>query len=845
MEVVAQAVKAASEAGRRRRASSGSTQAWRTHGSFQVQQVADSVALGLRSYLEFWSNLSKSNLADLVLFVVMKARDLEIQLSSAESRSRKSQEKVGNMASSLSREPGFALLFETLEFVHRTFEVEFDVKKQLQAQKLEKALGASQDPGMMSMHKILKRLLNGEKFSLKLALVQATMQTGVDSPIPSLLLESPYMLSHVRSRLHNIWAGAEELYDSFLRHFLGILKAPRNKSVLIMLMSLLYVFGEMLVIWPPCSKEWPILETLRSQIKEIAWFWAKPFCFVADHILTKLEAELERPGIHLRMKLKQVVSEKSQYPVVVDDMDPSGGYLLAALQGVSPFQSMTSSRVTDLDVVENVLKLGVLYEPEFNQEELDRVLEQLDNQKASRLLQKLEQNMDKPQIVLPELGLQVGNATSASLGKLMGNKEGKFRKFRNFRHWIAVPESRLRFQSLANLLIRKEKMERTQSGLMCMGTNRSMHLLLQHGLLDKTFLFLVPACNGNDICSFLATKDFWFQKHVFVPFCSPLLTLPALEAPKRRKSSSTESPTVLGTQSPLQGRLELLSDFIQGAEQTVSVPVFTVECWERFDAADSEPSKIIPMICQVELGLGCAVNRHQPLQDSRLRGRSVSASSFSSTTSSISSSYSSPTISNSVSDQRDSTRLLGSAWDDAMTDKNFTRSGEGPGVTPEVLVSILGVNLDGTPQMRTKELPPSEYLSICLAHCPKYAPIGPEDPFIRVLPYQAQTHQANPFQWWFCASWISQQSSAISNLHELIRKRDKKRKELDSLAECLTEEYETVFARSVNITCTSKDTSEGFYISVDDQDYGPFRRIKVGPSEQQSIDIKHFVPLLD
>jgi len=345
-------------------------------------------------------------------------------------------------------------------------------------------------------------------------------------------------------------------------------------------------------------------------------------------------------------------------------------------------------------------------------------------------------------------------------------------------------------------------------------------------------IFVIPS-GLNDWSAFLARRDTWYNKCIFAPFSTNLLMCPVLDTKGLMVSSprisdeqvlEDENPFI---QLPTNSLRQCIFDYISGANETFSVPVFECHCFE-----EKESVIIIPMVTRMELGLNAAICQFDTEGSPELASRRTS-SSFSSESSAWSPSSSLLRIgrSGSVSEHVASHSI----WEKVLLDKHFIRSGIGPGNTCDLKVSLL---LKGfVSDHRTKELPSSIYQSIIITSVPASK-----------LPCQANGYTAVPES--FCTKenngTVSELSVQIiplskrSSLNDILRARDKKLKDLELLrdafmAEEVSETIEQIEIKSISSTL--------FRVAIDGVLYGPFKKVICSRSTKlKSIPVQHFLP---
>lgn len=401
------------------------------------------------------------------------------------------------------------------------------------------------------------------------------------------------------------------------------------------------------------------------------------------------------------------------------------------------------------------------------------------------------------------------------------------------------------------------------------------------------FCFYLVPLGKNDLASFIAQRDGWYRKHVFVPFHAPLMLVPQCKADLSGASAgnddafgtdsttSASQPRATGLMTPknnitspsnnrrtsLMGKLAppsnfdsdyggdsdrnmgdddildsledpsggfnalasdmpqrkhrldatpakllrpLMENYIRGAKSVFPVTVYDCECWESPDAieVDRNPDVTVPFCVRVELGLGAAVAAH--------------TSSLEFTTN---------------AENRTSGDGLGPelGFDELLNDKTFIKaiSGNNPDLkisTPELTVSMYTMGIDGTLDDRyVLELADSHYLSLIIASVPKFTfPSESNKNSVGVEVFEPPATAANPV-----FPWLEVQSvAAKANGVELIKKKDKKPKDIDAIQDMLKYESKTHHIGFLDIRSTLASRVP-FLIAVDGQTFGPYYRVRV------------------
>mmetsp|Transcript_16343 Transcript_16343/g.31739 ORF Transcript_16343/g.31739 Transcript_16343/m.31739 type:complete len:942 (+) Transcript_16343:261-3086(+) len=905
-----------------------------------------SAGVGLREYLEFWSQLTVEQITELVSEIVAKIVDLE----------RPERSKLrGATATAVRKEAPYRALVQTLDYIHLFLRVDYASPRFDRAASLwESAQVSMSSPAAMRrvkeiMRGMLHRRSNPGDHLVTYALVDAC-SSGVDIETSIDAMNSPFMFAYVRNYLHqsDLQVGLV-VYTELAKYLSGVFNACRQTPVVFKgtMLNLLFMVKEVLVLWPPQKSVVALLENMAKMLHASVLMWPKPYCTFAQNVLERIQIEIKNPGYHLRMRLLQEQPDlgvhlpsaasariRPDVTVIVDDMTLYGNFLLRACRSLTKSKDrprLDTFDLTQRDLLDNLFHLSYMYDLGFTATSLGSQIAQLSDEQVSESLKMLmEPELQFPGSTSmsttsssssststnPSVGAQSSASTRQGLANWLSrlpeirhqalganfilqslqthaarnwDEENSAGNERNFAHWLEVPECSFDLHSYDAMLEHQAApLWNTTNRLLCLGTNQCV----QHSLYSfraslaaseassPEAIYLAPGLCHNDLCAFLASRDVWYYKHVYAPFCASLSLCPGVdETPsisRRRRSASSDAADmdIDGTVSPLQRIVGLLSDYVQSAEETCNVQIFEVHCFS--DIKNSKPAEIIPFLCRVEIGLGAAAQIHSNATTGRERDRvrSVSTSSVSSAASSVSStgflsptqqsgtmSFSGlPTVATASSANVAATTLtptppgvsspgIGSsaainfsarepcAWDEAMLDRRFLRSGVGPGATPTIQVSMEGVKLDGTVLSKALMLPPAEYLSLVLSNCPAYASSTSDGATLTPLPYLSHTAQVSPLQPWMQVSWIKQGN--VQYLTDLMRKRDKKPKELDGLADAISRAHEEFDARSVEIT----SEGESFQICVDGNIFGPFQRIKVVPA-QDTLPVQTFLPVV-
>jgi hypothetical protein len=339
--------------------------------------------------------------------------------------------------------------------------------------------------------------------------------------------------------------------------------------------------------------------------------------------------------------------------------------------------------------------------------------------------------------------------------------------------------------------------------------------------------YLVPV-GRNDIAAHLALHDPWYRKHVWAPFAAELRLTPPVDGAEQEGPEGDKKPGFGGQPSPLELSFGLVSDYVQGATERVQLAFFECLCWRDEDSADpAPPSIVVPMVCQLELGLGACVNRFaEEKADSQEEGAEQQAAQSG--------------FFSSLTGHGGKPAPLATEWHERLADKAFLKSAAASElVTPEVKVSIAGVDLAGRPESKTREQPPAEYLTFSLSKTRATARARPDQPRIAALPTEPASRLVSPSEPWFEANWVAlkPQHPQSAQLHELVKKKDKKPHEVKEVADRIVAQQVQVDAVACDIVATNR--GKPFVVSIDLCSYGPFFRVKVVLS-QHSLPIRTF-----
>jgi hypothetical protein len=339
--------------------------------------------------------------------------------------------------------------------------------------------------------------------------------------------------------------------------------------------------------------------------------------------------------------------------------------------------------------------------------------------------------------------------------------------------------------------------------------------------------FLLPV-GRNDLSAHLALHDPWYRKHVWAPFASELRLTPPVDGAALEGAEGDKKLSFGDQPSPLELNYGLVSDYVQGATERVQVAFFECLCWRDEDSADpAPPSILVPMACQLELGLGACVNRFaEEKAGSPEEGGELQAAQSG--------------FFSSLTGHSGKPAPLVTEWHDTLADKAFLKSAAASELlTPEVKVSIAGVDLAGRPDLKTREQPPAEYLTFSLSKTRATARAHPDQPRIAALPTEPASRLVSPTEPWFEANWVALKPQHPQSvlLHELVKKKDKKPHEVKEVADRIVAQQVQVDAVACDIVATNR--GKPFVVSIDLCSYGPFFRVKVVRSEH-SLPIRTF-----
>lgn len=384
----------------------------------------------------------------------------------------------------------------------------------------------------------------------------------------------------------------------------------------------------------------------------------------------------------------------------------------------------------------------------------------------------------------------------------------------------------------------------------------------------KFEFYLVPSHGRVDLAAFIAQRDGWYRKQVFAPFCNHagLVVLPAIKAERddlmannlgglkgssfvgkgsdvRRTSFKAAPPSafdsdfqheVQDTDSVLEALEEpggfdklqqqqdakrhkfdavpgkllrpLLENFVRQAQHELKVNVFDCECWESIDSieADRNPDVTIPFVSRVELGLHCAVQQmNNQLQEQHTQM---------------------------MQSEDDLVDQLG--LEAMLVDKHFIKSVSGGAnaelkiTTPELTVHMYTMGVNGvlldSKTSTGLELADASYLSLTLANAPKYTWPDRTSSVVRTEAGEPPGTTANPLMPWIEVQCVQHRSALV----DLVRKKEKKPRDVESVTDCLKYDAKTHHAGFVDIRSTLSSRMP-FFISVDGQVFGPYYRVRV------------------
>ena len=395
--------------------------------------------------------------------------------------------------------------------------------------------------------------------------------------------------------------------------------------------------------------------------------------------------------------------------------------------------------------------------------------------------------------------------------------------------------------------------------------------------------FLVPL-GRNDLAAFIAQRDGLYKKHVFIPFHGPLIIVPQVRsgsdsgngeelelsekpptttarstnlAATRRTSAnqitlsstknlfggggSTTFPTQFDSDfneggvlledeildsledggysaitSDMQhkkqkidavpGKLlrSLLESYVRNAQHQFPSVVYDCECWESPDAieVDRNPDITIPFCVRVEIGLWAAIAAQQSSFEfsTNFEGYSVGEG-------------------------------LGAdaSFEEILSDKTFLKSISGNAsdlkiTTPELVVNMYTMGIDGSLEDRFGlELADSHYLSLVVSSVPKFTfPNYFYGNTVGIESFEPSATASNP-----TFPWLEVQSvSAKPSLVDLVKKKDKKPKDFETIRDSMRAESKTHHIGFLDVRSTLASRVP-FLIAVDGQSFGPYYRVRI------------------
>jgi hypothetical protein len=253
----------------------------------------------------------------------------------------------------------------------------------------------------------------------------------------------------------------------------------------------------------------------------------------------------------------------------------------------------------------------------------------------------------------------------------------------------------------------------------------------------------------------------------------------------------------------------LLSDYVRGAEFVFNVFIYDCECWESPDTIDLErgPDVTVPFCERVELGLGAALVDHSSTED-----------------------FQSGFIGEATSEGLGPDFSL----DEMLQDKGFVKavSGSAPDVkicTPDLTVTMYPMDVDGVMRDTARdalELADSAYLHLVVSSIPHFTlPLSSAKNAVTVESFEPLTTSANPGFPWLEVQTVAPKAGLL----DLIKKKDKKQKDVETIREALKTDARTHNVGLLDIR-TSVSSRLPFLIAVDGQVFGPFYRVRIRPS---------------
>uniref|UniRef100_A0A7S2WGQ8 Uncharacterized protein n=1 Tax=Mucochytrium quahogii TaxID=96639 RepID=A0A7S2WGQ8_9STRA len=825
--------------------------------AIQRTVTGPSRSVGLGDYLAFWSDLTVQNVTDLFCEITLKIIEMD--------RPERKNSSRGAQTNSKKEHALFALAY-TLDYIHLFLAVDSKSKQFEKAKKAWDGHLKSHHPVVEKCNKIMRNVVlrasQPGNHLIAYSLVDCTYVVQDERGL--IASDFPFDFVYIRYFAENFDKDvAYELYGIFEKNLVGLLKAAERQPYQCVpgLMNLLHVFCEILIILPVITNVVGRVQNIAHMVKSDLLLWPKPYCVFADRMIAIAERELENPGYLLRQR---VVKE---FPGL---QDPSKGEneVLGLFGSFTRQEKVTGEvcanlsfahlqkRVSHRRLLLHFLKIGISYDDQV-ESDIDSLVKRASPEDISRWVTALlacdgfPESMSKRYEILGEIDISLQQKA----------RRNGFTGL-NFPYQVNTPICEFRFESFDGSLLLGEPDEQSRfpdygielgdtKRIMCIGGNIAVHKLLcaymsvirslgKRADAERYEIFLVPV-GRNDLCSFIAMRDGWYRKHIYSPYSvglhmSPPISDAMTKDPRKvsaysSNSSSSNINLEEGTVSPMRRQFEILSDYVQSASQTCKAQIYQCSCWTDSDQA--EPSIVIPFTTRVEIGLNASVNRFINHDEIRNRDRSVSNSSMSSTTSSASSLF---FLNSSQRTDREG-RTTASAWEEVLLERNFVKSGIGPGLTPDLKVSMRLVNLDGTTRTKTRELTPSMYSLFSASSCPAYTAQTVEQRRITREPYQSFSTSTLPMNNWLEVNYISARQSF---LQELLKKREKKQRDVDGIKELIRTEQQQCFVQSVDVTTTTARAV--FHISVDQQVYGPFQKVQIVPTGK-TFPIKTFVPV--
>jgi len=118
--------------------------------------------------------------------------------------------------------------------------------------------------------------------------------------------------------------------------------------------------------------------------------------------------------------------------------------------------------------------------------------------------------------------------------------------------------------------------------------------------------YIIPTMR-NQVAAFLARRDSWYNRHVYIPFRSAPLIVPWLNVDE---DTNTKDENDAAEPMPLQFYRHLMEDYLREAQQSVRLYVYKMEGWndKPKEAKDSKDTTTeladlnIPIIGRFEVG---------------------------------------------------------------------------------------------------------------------------------------------------------------------------------------------------------------------------------------------------